>query len=259
MSNSGGVGKTTLTVNLAYQLAKKGKSVAMFGCDPNGSLTLFCGLEDPPPEETMDWVLRPDFEGDYPLFPVWRDRVEGIDACLGGLPLTETSQRLVLDKRGAYLLADALEDHPLPHDVILIDCPGTIEHLHIAALSASTNVLITLKPEDKDMDAMAKLLEWISITRSELRLKPVPEIFGVVPNGAKDRAMHRDNLGLSQDIEGLPDIMRQMGIRIFSTIKDNAYVANAAAAGLPLGLYRKGEAINKLYEEIALEVIAEMN
>jgi len=53
--------------------------------------------------------------------------------------------------------------------------------------------------------------------------------------------------------------MRQMGIRIFSTIKDNAYVANAAAAGLPLGLYRKGEAINKLYEEIALEVIAEMN
>lgn len=259
MSNSGGVGKTTLTVNLAYQLAGKGYSVAMLGCDPNGSLTLFCGLEDPPPEKTMDWVLRREFSGDYPLFPVWRDYVEGVDACLGGLPLTETSQRLVLDKRGAYLLADALEDRPLPHDVVLIDCPGTIEHLHIAALSASTDVLLTLKPEDKDMDAMAKLLEWISVTRSELRLKPVPQIFGVVPNGAKDRAMHRDNLGQSKGVEGLPDIMRQMQIRVFPTIKDSAYVANAAAAGLPLGLYRPGEKINRLYEKIAMAVIEEMN
>ena len=184
MSNSGGVGKTTLTVNLAYQLARKGKKVAMFGCDPNGSLTLFCGLDDPSKEKTMDWVLRPDFKGDYPLFPVWRDHIKGIDACLGGLPLTESTQRLVLDKRGAYLLADALEDYPLPHDVLIIDCPGTIEQLHIAALSASTDVIITLKPEDKDMDAMAKLLEWISLTRTELRLKPAPKVLGVEPNGA---------------------------------------------------------------------------
>ncbi|MFK7864207.1 MAG: ParA family protein [Pseudohongiellaceae bacterium] len=258
MSNSGGVGKTTLTVNLAYQLARKNKTVAMLGCDPNGSLTLFCGLDDPPKEKTVDWVLRPDFQGDYPLFPVWRDRIDGIDACLGGLPLTETSQRLVLDKRGAYLLADALEDHPLPHDVVLIDCPGTIEHLHIAALAASTDVLITLKPEDKDLDAMAKLLEWISLTRTELRLKPAPKILGVVPNGAKNRAMHRDNLGLTDDIPGLPDIMRQMQIQMFPTLKDNAYIANAAAAGLPLGLYRAGDSNNKLYGQVADELIKGM-
>ena len=256
MSNSGGVGKTTLTVNLAYQLARKGKTVAMFGCDPNGSLTLFCGLEDPPQRKTIDWVLRSEFKGDYPLFPAWRDQIHGIDACLGGLPLTETSQRLVLDKRGSYLLADAFEDYPLPHDVVLIDCPGTIECLHVAALSASTDVLITLKPEDKDMDAMAKLLEWISTTRTELRLKPAPSIIGVVPNGAKDRAMHRDNLGLS-GMEGLPDIMRHMQIELFPTVRDSAYIANAAAAGLPLGLYRPGEAINDIYKEIAETVITE--
>ena len=257
MSNSGGVGKTTLTVNLAYQLAKQGKTVVMFGLDPNGSLTLFCGLDDPPAEQTMDHVLRSDFNGSYPLFPVWRDRINGVDACLGGLPLTETSQRLVLDKRGSYLLADALEDHPLLHDIVLIDCPGTIEHLHIAALSASTDVLITLKPEDKDMDAMAKLLEWISTTRTELRLKPAPQIMGVVPNGAKNRAMHRDNLGLS-DIQGLPDIMRHMQIRLFPTLKDSAYIANAAAAGLPLGLYRSGDPSNQIYKKIANTIAEEM-
>ena len=257
MSNSGGVGKTTLTVNLAYHLARQGKTVAMFGCDPNGSLTLFCGLEDPLPEKTIDIVLSPDFEGNYPLFHVWRDRIKGIDACLGGLPLAHTTQRLVLDKRGSYLLADALEDHPLPHDVVLIDCPGTVEQLHIAALAASTDILITLKPEDKDLDAFAKLLEWISTTRTELRLKPAPQIMGVVPNGAKDRAMHRDNLGLS-NIEGLvslPDIMKRLGIPIFPTVRDSAHIANSAAAGLPLGLYRPGESSNRIYEQIAKTII----
>lgn len=259
MSNSGGVGKTTLTVNLAYQLARKQKTVAMFGCDPNGSLTLFSGLEDPAIENTLDKVMRSDFDGNYPLYSVWSDRIGGIDACLGGLPLAQTAQRLVLEKRGAYSLADAFEDHPLPHDFILIDCPGTIEQLHVSALSASTEILITLKPEDKDLDAMAKLLEWITLTRNELRLKPAPKILGVLPNGVKDRAMHRDNLGLSEikDLVSLPDIMRKMNIHMFSPIKDSAQIANAAAAGLPLGLFRPGDPSNKHYEQIANYVIQE--
>lgn len=257
MANSGGVGKTTLTINLAFQLARKGKTVAMFGCDPNGSLTLFSGLDDPEPSDTLDRVMRTDFDGKYPLYPVWQDRIEGVEACLGGPPLLETSQRLVFEKRGAYSLADALEDYPLPHDYLLIDCPGTIEQLHITALAVSTDVLITLKPEDKDLDAVSKLLEWITKTRSELRLKPAPQVLGVLANGMKNRVMHRDNLGLSDlpDLESLPDILERLGIPLFPIIKDNAYIANSAAVGLPLGLYRPGEPINKIYEEIATALI----
>jgi len=257
MSNSGGVGKTTLAVNLAYQLARLQKQVAIFGCDPNGSLTLFCGLEDPPdPNQTLDYVLRQEFTGDYPLFPAWREHLSGVDACLGGLILTETAQRLVLSKRGEYLLADKLEDHVLPHDVIIFDCPGTIEQIHTVALAASTHIILTLKPEDKDIDAIAKLLNWVYETRQELRLRPKPEILGVVPNGYKDRAMHRDNLGLSklEDIETLPDILKQLNIQMFPVIRDSAYIANAAAAGLPLGIYRPGEPINEIYRKIAIAV-----
>jgi chromosome partitioning protein len=257
MSNSGGVGKTTLAVNLAYQLARQKQKVALFGCDPNGSLTLFCGLEDPLADQTIDYVLRPDFAGQYPLFPVWRDHIPGIDACVGGLILTETAQRLVLSKRGEYMLLDKLEDYPLPHDVLIFDCPGTIEQIHTVALAASTHLLLTLKPEDKDIDALAKLLNWVYESRQELRLNPAPEILGVVPNGFKDRAMHRDNLGLSQlaDVESLPDILRQMEIALFPTIRDSAYIANAAAAGLPLGIYRPGEPINDIYRKVAQAIV----
>ena len=80
---------------------------------------------------------------------------------------------------------------------------------------------------------------------------------GVVPNGAKNRAMHRDNLGLS-DMQGLPDIMRHMQIQLFPTLKDSAYIANAAAAGLPLGLYRSGDPSNQIYKKIANTIAKEI-
>jgi chromosome partitioning protein len=261
MSNSGGVGKTTLAVNLAYQLSRIGKSVALIGCDPNGSLTLFCGLDDPPDaNQTLDYVLRPEFKGDYPLFSAWADKVHPEIACiLGGLILNKTAHRLVNTTRGDYLLADKLEDYPLPYDVIIFDCPGTIEQMHTVALAASTGILITLKPEDKDIDAVAKLMEWFYEKREALRLKPSPEILGVVPNGYKDRAMHRDNLGQGKQVEGatLYDIMASFSIPVFSTISDHAHIANAGANGLPLGIFRPGESANRIYAEIAENVIGD--
>lgn len=257
MSNSGGVGKTTLAVNLAYQLLRLGKSVALFGCDPNGSLTLFCGLDDPPDDQTLDVVMRSDFKGDYPLFPVWPEKIKGVECCLGGLILSRTATRLVNETRGDYLLADKLEDYPLDHDVIIFDCPGTIEQMHTVALAASTHALLTIKPEDKDIDALAKLVEWFYEKRDALRLKPAPDILGLVPNGFKDRAMHRDNLGSGADKErvSLYDIMNNLGITVFPVIKDQAHIANAGANGLPLGLFRPGEAANEIYAQIAKSIV----
>lgn len=256
MSNAGGTGKSTLVVNLAYQLARKGKTVCMLGCDPNGSLTLFAGLNDPPEaNQTLDRVLRKDFDGDWPLFPVWRDRISGIDACLGGLVLIETAKRLDQESRGSYMLADALEDHPLPHDIILFDCPGTIERFHEVVLTASTKVLIVTKVEDKDVDASFKLISWLYATRKDLRIKPPPDILGLVPNGyRKDRAMHRDNLGRDPG-RSLPAALEAMGIRLFPSIRDSAHIANAGANGLPLGIYRPGEPINQIFELISTAIL----
>lgn len=258
MSNAGGTGKSTMVINLAYQLARKGKTICIMGCDPNGSLTLFAGLDDPPDaSQTLDRVLRKDFDGSWPLFPVWRDRIDGIDACLGGLVLTETAKRLDQESRGSYMLADALEDYPLTHDVVLFDCPGTIERFHEVTLTASTQVLIVTKLDDKDVDAALKLCSWIYTARKDLRIKPPPEILGLVPNGfRKDRAMHRGNMGTDPE-RSLPAALEALSIKLFPTIKDSAHLANAGANGLPLGIYRPGEPINQVFEKIASNIIEE--
>lgn len=260
MSSAGGTGKSTVAVNTAYQLARMEKATALVDCDPNGSLALFTGLEDPSAEQTLAHVLSPsEFKGDWPLFPIWEDKIAGVSACLGGLPLYEAVKRIDQEPRGVYLLSDALEDYPLKHDVLIFDCPGTIERYHELALAACTHVLIVLHPNTKAINAGFKLIDWVYQYRSKLRLNPPPQILGIVPNAyQKDAAMHRNHMGegVADESETLPSILRSLPdpIKLFEPIRETRLLGNAADYGLPLGIYRPGEGINTVFESIAQEI-----
>jgi chromosome partitioning protein len=51
IANAGGVGKTTLSVHLAYEIVRRGFSVAILDLDPQRSLDVFCGI---PPAEVSN-------------------------------------------------------------------------------------------------------------------------------------------------------------------------------------------------------------
>jgi chromosome partitioning protein len=233
ISNAGGSGKTTLSVHLAYELAKRGLNVALMDLDPQGSLTLFCGLSPPEPEHTLAAVLRDNFDGSWPLTPCWREHTDKVVICQGGMVLTQTADELVLHKRGAYLLGDRLTDYPLEHDLIIFDCPATLGPLPLMALAASTHIVIPVQLEPKSIQGAAHLLEWYYYHCKHLRLKPTPEIIGFVPNQYDSRrAAHR------QLLSALPSQLEQMNIRAFDAIRDSAEFVNASGQGLPLHLYR---------------------
>ena len=261
MSSAGGTGKSTIAVNTAYQLARLEKAVALIDCDPNGSLALFTGLEDPPAEKTLARVLTSSkFDGGWPLFPIWEDKIDGVVACLGGLPLYEAIKIIDKEPRGVYLLSDALEDHSLSQDVLLFDCPGTIERYHELALAACTHVLIVLHPNTKAINAGFKLIDWVYQYRDKLRLRPGPKVLGIVPNAyQKDAAMHRNHMGegVADEAETLPSILRNLPdpINLFEPIRETRLLGNAGDYGLPLGIYRPGEGINKVFESIAKAIV----
>lgn len=245
LSNAGGSGKTTLSVHLAYELASKGYKVALMDLDPQGSLTLFCGLDFPEPEHTLAAVLKEDFAGSWPLTPCWTDYTDSVAVCQGGMVLTETADELVLHKRGAYLLADRLYDFPLDHDLIIFDCPATLGPLSLMALAACTHLLVPVQLEPKSVQGAAHLLEWYYFNTRHLRLRPEPEILGFVPNQYDGRrAAHR------QILEALPAQLEQMEIAAFPPIRDSAEFVNASGQGLPLHLYRSTHAAKKDFKQL---------
>ena len=260
MSNAGGSGKTTLAVNVGYELFSAGFSVCLFGLDPNASLKTFIGLggEAPPQDKKVDYVFSEKFQGDWPLFNCWEK--DGIQALLSDESLSEVIENLSTADRKTEMLRDKLEDHPLPHDFLIYDCPGTIDLTHKIALTSANFILIPIQPDSKDMMSAATLLNWVFEKTGKLRLRPAPIVLGVVPNRVQDRALHRDNLGLTQkqeddDFPTLPSLLEQVGVHCFSYIKDSAEISNAAAAGLPLRAYRPAHKANKNFREISQVLI----
>lgn len=235
LSNAGGSGKTTLAVHLAYLLARKKLSVALMDLDPQGSVSLFCGLPQPNYNQTIGSALaEKKFSGDWPLVELWKNHnVKRVHACQGELALVDISGDLARHPRGAYLLSDMLTDYPLPQDVILFDCPATLGTLPLAAISASTHILIPIQLEPKSTGGASSLLKWLYDQFTILRLHPQPKILGVIPNQFDHRlAIHRNIL------EELVPLLESMNIQCFEPIRFSSEFKNSSAVGLPLHLYR---------------------
>jgi cellulose biosynthesis protein BcsQ len=170
ISNAGGSGKTTLATHLAYEIAsrkiqRRPCSVALLDLDPQGSLSLFCGLEKPTePDRSVAAALSDKFSGQWSLTPCWTKHGLKVDVCQSiQQPLLEVADDLVTHPRGPYILSDHLKDYALPHDLVIIDCPATLGRLNLVALAASTHILIPIQLEPKSASGAAELLEFYFI------------------------------------------------------------------------------------------------
>jgi chromosome partitioning protein len=244
LSNAGGVGKTTLGIHLAYELGRRKFAVALLDLDPQRSLDVFCGLPAAEPNSTTVRVLSKDFRGDYPLTSVWEH--PKIQVCQGHPLLAEMANELVLRKRGEYTLADRFRSYPLPHDLVILDCPATLGMLNVNALAASTHILVPVQLEMKSIAGCAELVEWCINTSEELRLEPRPPILGFVPSMYdKKEAGHR------QYLQQLPEVVKELNIKVYPPIRDSSEFPNSSSYGLPLFKYRPGHPAGKDFKAIA--------
>jgi chromosome partitioning protein len=249
LANAGGVGKSTLATHVAYELGNCGYRVAMFDLDPQRSLNVFCGLPRLNEGSTTANVLSKDFVGDWVLAKAWGES-SGVEVCQGHPLLAEVANDLVIRTRGEYTLADRLENYPLPHDVIIFDCPATLGMLNVNALAAATHLLVPIQLEMKAIAGSAELVEWLVRTSDELRLKPRPSILGFVPSMYDESlAMHR------QYLNQLPEIAEQLDIKLYPTVRVSSEFMNASAYGLPLHKYRPRHSACQDFRQIVNDLV----
>ena len=177
INQKGGVGKTTISFNLAKGLSKKGFNVLIIDNDPQGNLT--CSLLGDPTKMKADVInfYKNDFSSIEP------EKIdENLDLIGANIHLSKVSDGRIDE---AYFLQEGLEKFDDDYDYIIIDCNPSLGFLNMSALIPTNYVLIPIKPAPFAVIGLHDLFD--TINRVKKRINKRLNILGIVLNDVNGR------------------------------------------------------------------------
>jgi chromosome partitioning protein len=239
----GGTGKTTSTLSLGVNLAKRGAKILLIDLDPQANLTQGFGLEPDSFEYSVYEVLLNPEQGT--AFATVKTSA-GVDLVPSTLALAGAELELAGKVGRELLLRKALREAREQYDFVLIDPPPSLGVFTLNALAAADRVLVPLQVHAYAFKSMPQLEATIALVKD---LNPSLEIGGIVCTLADRRT------NLSQVVE--QQIRAKYGKLVFETvIPANTKLAEAPAAGEPITTYAPTSAGAEAYASLAKELEA---
>ncbi len=240
-NQKGGVGKTTTAINLGAGLGALERRVLLVDCDPQGNASRGLGLKAAEPhlyhalvgEAPLEAAIRPSGFPNLDLVPSQRDLV-GLEVELVGEPGWEQRMKSVLSQAdGRY-------------DTIIIDCPPSLGHLTVNALTAADGVLVPLQCEYFALEGISELVA--TIKRIQGGLNPRLDIAGIL------LTMYDDRTNLSKDVA--EEIRSHFPGKVYdAVVPRNIRLAEAPSHGLPIFQYDIKSRGAQAYLALAREII----
>lgn len=236
-NQAGGVGKSSLTMNLGYHLALQKNKVLLIDMDPQASLTTFMGLESTDLDETVyESILLSE-----PL-PI-HSGLHKMDLVPSNINLSGAEIELVVADMRDIRLKEAIATVIDQYDFILIDCPPSLGILSYISLVAATHVLIPIQTHYKALKGTELLLQTISRVRS--RANKTLAIAGIVPTLHEAQTIQG-----STNLEAIQQQLSPIGT-IFPPIPRSIAFADASQEHLPLAVYQSRHPAVKVLKTIA--------
>ncbi|ODN41346.1 ParA family protein [Piscirickettsia litoralis] len=241
-NQKGGVGKTNLNFNIGCMLAEKGKRVLFIDNDAQGNLTeSLLGTKEDLTANTVDLYLNNNVE------PTSIRKNIDLIGTNSNLAEIQTS-----DFEIVFALDHAIEPYKKKYDYIFIDCGPALGHSLLAALMASTHLLIPIEMDGYSASGMEELLQNVNVITSKPRYNPSLKIAGILINKKPS-----PQTKLSKQMESM---MRELyGDLVFKqTISTSTSMKECAmpGIGLPITQY---VAKHKKNDKAANKVVREMN
>ena len=244
VNQKGGVGKTTSAVNLTAALYEAGKRVLLCDFDPQANATSGMGVDKHKVKKSVYDVIIEET-------PVAEVRVSTKfgDVLPSAADLAGAAVELLSLPEPNYRLKKALDTVKDQYDVILIDCPPSLELLTINGLAAADSILIPVQCEYYALEGLADLMTTLRLMKK--RINPSLEIFGVL------LTMFDGRTNFSTQVA--QEVRKHFPGKVFATaVPRNVRLAEAPSHGLPITAYDRTSKGGKAYREIADEFITKL-
>lgn len=237
-NHKGGVGKTTLVVNLAAELARK-KKVLVIDSDPQANATTHLGVA----KRSQPFTLREWLSGeswDRCCMPI-QDKLDLIPA---------HSRLYEYEIRGHKALSQKLKPHLADYDYVFIDCAPSMSLLTVNAFAAANYLMVPIENGFLALEGLDDLLQTIDTFKE--RFGFCIELLSIVLNMV-DWRQRLSREVFDQLKEHFPDKLAK------TAIPRNVRLAEAPSHGVPINQYNPFCNGALAFRDLAKEILSVMN
>lgn len=188
-NRKGGVGKSTITCNLAAVAASQGKKVVVIDLDPQGNSTAYLGHDGKDNKIGMVEFFTSQVAYEYRDFKpkdyVRTTKFDGLGVVSANADLIDLEQKLV-SRHKIYKLKSFVDALLADYDEVFIDTPPALNFYSLSALIAAERCLIPFDCDVFSREALFELMQSIDEVKEDHN--PDLDIEGIIVNQFQARA-----------------------------------------------------------------------